>query len=249
MQVTIAKAYFDSLVERAARAFVFATACVIVAFTLGFGKFAIALIAAISFLRPLLITARIFRERLGVNRPGVLARDRADTLKQREFGKLPFVNPFEAEADLPLEDRITLAAESCVEFNRSLCVLYLRTHAPRRSTKIAERDGSLELACLAAAHIRGCVRPSDHVAVIEPNEIIVCLNLIRDLSNVDTIVARITKRLGETCWPSDLALHIGRAMHPVNGYRGVDLVASARAQASALSEDRPARRRGRKAQG
>ncbi len=176
------------------------------------------LFVVLSLAPPVVVAARATRARLGDIRPDAAVA--TPNAGMREFANLPFENPFDADkGDLPLENRISLAAESSAEFSRGVSVLYLRTPAT------VDAQGVL-------AVVRASLRPSDHAEMIAPNEIVACLNLIRDLSNVDGVIARLTQRLLEKGWPQATPPRFGRALYPMHGYSGGDLIGAARAQVS-----------------
>lgn len=175
-----------------------------------------ACVAVLAFAPLVISSVRATRARLGEAPP--IVEGAPAHAGMREFASLPFENPFDpAGADLPLDRRISLAAEASAEFSRGVSVLYLQTPAT------VDPEGAL-------AVLRGALRPSDHAEMIGPDEIVACLNLIRDLSNVDGVVARLTQRLHERGWPQDMPPRFGRALYPMHGYSGADLIAAARAQ-------------------
>ena len=195
---------------------VFALFCALV--LAAFSRLLAAAVAALA-LAPLVIAAmRATRARLGEVPPEFATSPETSHAGMREFASLPFDNPFDpAHSDLPLDARITMAAEASAEFSRGASVLYLRTPP--------NVDAAGVLAILRAA-----VRPTDHVEMIGPGEIVACLNLIRDLSNVDGVIARLTQRLHDNGWPQGAPPRFGRALYPMHGYSGADLIAAARAQ-------------------
>lgn len=184
-----------------------------------------ACVALMAFAPLIIASVRATRARLGEAPP--IVEGASTHAGMREFASLPFENPFDpARADLPLDRRISLAAEASAEFSRGVSVLYLQTPAS------VDPEGAL-------AVLRGSLRPSDHAEMIGPDEIVACLNLIRDLSNVDGVIGRLTQRLHERGWPQDAPPRFGRALYPMNGYSGADLIAAARAQVRPAQAPRP----------
>lgn len=186
-----------------------------------------AIVALLAFAPLVIGSVRATRARLGEAPPIVDGASAHAGL--REFATLPFENPFDpARADLPLDRRISLAAEASAEFSRGVSVLCLQTPAS------VEPEGAL-------AVLRASLRPSDHAELIAPDEIVACLNLIRDLSNVDGVIGRLTQRLHERGWPQDTPPRFGRALYPMHGYSGADLIAAARAQVRPAPAPQPRR--------
>ncbi|MFT4057453.1 MAG: hypothetical protein QM681_23325, partial [Novosphingobium sp.] len=191
----------------------------------------LAAIVAVLAVAPLIISsARATRARNG-ELPAVRAASPKDGYAgQREFANLPFENPFgPAHADAPLDARITMAAEASAEYSRSVSVLYLAT--PRN----VDPEGVVSI-------VRASLRPTDHVETTGAGEIVACLNLIRDLSNVDGVIARLAQRLHDNGWPRETPPRIGRALYPMHGYSGADLIDAARRQALDVAEAPSGRR-------
>lgn len=175
-------------------------------------------------------SARATRSRLGLVQPD-FATAASDPTRLREFETLPFDNPFSpASAHLSLALRITMAAEASAEYSRGASVLFL----PIESDAEAEK---------AFAVLREALRPTDHVEIVDDG-VVACLNLIRDLANVDGVIARLTRKLVESGWPPETPPRFGRALYPMHGYSGADLMESARAQARAATEASESRTRG-----
>ena len=58
-----------------------------------------------------------------------------------------------------------------------------------------------------------------------------CCPLLRDASAVDAIVKRLEKGLGDADLPSaSLEVQLGKAVYPMDGYTGADLIAHARSK-------------------
>lgn len=189
-----------------------------------------AAVAALAVAPLFISAARATRARHGELPTGLAISPEDGHAGQREFANLPFENPFgPAHADAPLEARITMAAEASAEYSRSVSVLYLAT--PRN----VDQAGVVRI-------VRASLRPTDHVETIGAGEIVACLNLIRDLSNVDGVIARIAQRLQENGWPQATPPRIGRALYPMHGYSGADLIEAARRQALDVAEAPSGRR-------
>lgn len=181
-------------------------------------------------LAPVLFAAvRSTRSRLGDVPPTFASDPTAYPSYKREFETLPFANPFSPDSDhLPLAQRITMAAEAAAEYSRGASVLFLAT----------DDDATTQRAYRV---MRDALRPSDHVEIVEGG-VVACLNLIRDLANVDGVIARLTRRLLEADWPQSNPPRFGRALYPMHGYSGADLIEAARQQVRPATSARNARR-------
>ena len=185
-------------------------------------RFSFGLAASLGMLAlaPLIFAGvRATRSRLGDVQPTLTAGS-VDPAHMREFETLPFDSPFSpASAHLSLAIRITMAAEASAEYSRGASVLFLPVESDAEAAK-------------AFAVLRDALRPTDHVEIVDDG-VVACLNLIRDLANVDGVIARLTRKLVESGWPPETPPRFGRALYPMHGYSGADLMESARAQAQA----------------
>ena len=164
------------------------------------------------------------RERNGVKLPSAGLFPGGDP-ERREFGTLAFagasVGPEVAPA---LEDLITQAASFSNDFGRRLSVVSVRIPGlPRYMRKL--------VAALLRTHVRG----KDLVAIVSEDEFIVCSHLLRDASDADIIVKRLEGafRDAELSYAS-LEVQFGRAVYPMDGYTGSDLISHARSKLRAI---------------
>ncbi len=166
--------------------------------------------------------ARAVKERHGDEKPDWLAKAGNSAQDRREFEHLPYENPFEAQpGQLALEDRITAAAEASMQFGRRISIVHI--YAPGAGREVVEQ---------AATVARAKLRPSDHVEVVHDDQIIVCVNMIRDMQNADLVLSRVRAAVSEQ--GIDCAgWSFGRALCPVHGYNGIDLIESARRDSGA----------------
>ena len=140
------------------------------------------------------------------------------------------VNPFsETALQAVLHRQIETAAVASVEFGRTLGVVYF---------KIAEQDehggdengaGSSEGLSGLLSDFRRVLRKTDHVALLGPNEIIVCISLLPGLSELVAIAERLRK-VGAAAGSRAVLLQpaAGLAIYPLCGYDGGDLIEYAR---------------------
>jgi hypothetical protein len=161
------------------------------------------------------------RERNGDKMPTSVAFE-GGRIERREFGSLTFralLNQWKAE--LPLEGFITEAAKCSNDYGRRLSVIYVRIpNLPR-----AMRE-------LVANLLRMNLRSTDEVAIISSDEFVVCAPLLRDAVAAEVI----SKRLAEAIRKADLAsaapeVHFGKAIYPMDGYTGADLIRHSRSVA------------------
>lgn len=193
-------------------------------------SFWLAAAAVVVALAPVVFAAvRSTRSRLGDVPPTFASDPTSYPSYKREFETLPFANPFSPDSDhLPLAQRITMAAEAAAEYSRGASVLFLATD-----------DGATTQRAYRV--MRDALRPTDHVEIVEGG-VVACLNLIRDLANVDGVIARLTRRLLDADWPQSSPPRFGRALYPMHGYSGADLIEAARQQVRPATSARNARR-------
>lgn len=161
---------------------------------------------------------RAVRERFGDDEPEWLKDPQKYAKNRREFRDLPFPNPFElSEANTTLGDVIALSGQACVQYGRRLSVVCLRF--PRRDSVALE---NLETV------IRACVRKTDHVQASSDSEILICLNMVRDIDEVEVVLDRIRAAFARLDATNSLRFAAGAAIYPLHGYRGAELIEKAR---------------------
>jgi hypothetical protein len=160
---------------------------------------------------------RSVRERHGDVAPEWLKGFARTRRERREFPTLPFETRFDAVGGaLDLPERITTAAEASRQFGRRVCVIHFR--APGTDSAFLRS---------AAEFMAKQLRNSDFVEVVAGYEIVICLNMIRDLGEGQMIVGRLMSKLASS--PIFAApWKIGAAMYPMHGYTGEDLMNAAR---------------------
>lgn len=169
---------------------------------------------------------------VGQDRTGEAPASQSSPADRREFRQLPFENPFAASAgDLSLEDRITLAAERSKQFGRSICILHCSVPGYQERSASHGRAAADAMVAKIAESMRERVRPSDHVAIVGKSQIVVCLNLIKDLTNSQLVADRLGRGIAALPdWPAPHAPIFGRALYPMHGYNGADLIEAARSR-------------------
>jgi len=160
------------------------------------------------------------RERNGDKRPAPISYQ-SRRYERREFGTVPFSSLFEKwKADLSFEDTITEAAYCSNEYGRRLSVICVRIPGASRAT----RD-------LVADLLRKHVRSTDEVDMVSNEEIVVCCHLLRDALSAEIIFKRL-ERVLRSSGPisASFPVRIGKALYPLDGYTGADLISTARSK-------------------
>ncbi len=108
-------------------------------------------------------------------------------------------NPFQAvRGERALEDRLDIAAKASWEFQRTAAVAYFRL---RDFNEIVAREGESAargvMASLVAA-LSSRIRKSDAVSLLAQDEIAICLSLIADQIDLESVGRRLTGALRET---------------------------------------------------
>jgi hypothetical protein len=137
----------------------------------------------------------------------------------RELGNFTFRCLLDRwKAELSFEDLVTEAANCSNDFGRRLCVIYLRMPA----LPPIMRD-------FVANLLRENVRSTDEVGVVSDDEFVVCAPLLRDALATDIILNRLAEAVrAADVTSSTLQAHFGKAVHPMDGYTGVELIGHAR---------------------
>jgi hypothetical protein len=180
----------------------------------------LALIAMAFILPPIWNLVQSHRERNGDKLPAATALE-AGVGDRREFAALPFGGLFgKWKAELPFEEMITEAAYCSNEYGRRLSVICVRIPGLSR----VMRD-------LVANLLRMNVRAKDEVEVVSDDEFIVCSHLLRDAAAADIILKRLEGALRKADLFSEVCeIQIGKAVYPMHGYTGADLISYARSQ-------------------
>jgi hypothetical protein len=158
------------------------------------------------------------RERLGDKLPDSIAHIPGQE-ERRELGNFTFRCLLDRwKAELSFEDMVTEAISCSNEFGRRSCVIYL--HMPDLAPMMRDFVANL---------LRENVRGTDEVAAISDNEFVVCAPLLRDALATDIVLKRLIAAVADAEVTSPtLRAHFGKAIHPMNGYTGAELIAHAR---------------------
>lgn len=145
-------------------------------------------------------------------------------------------NPFFSTSSVEvLEGQIEAAAAASVEFNKTFGIIYFKVGASDgKMLQPINGDTSQAIEDLAEK-LRSALRKTDHVAVIDHSEIVVCISLLPGYTELTSIGERLRKiGLESGLFEKDFAQKPGLAIYPLGGYRGGELIASARTQHSKL---------------
>jgi len=157
----------------------------------------------------------------------------ADPSAAKPLRNLP-VNPFAPDgSSLSLTQQIEAAAAASVEYERTLGLIYFKIPTPRRNS--AERSVvayNSDLHALVGT-LRASLRKTDHVTVINPGELIVCLSLLPGLTELKSIARRLQQAASaHKRFSAAFETPPGLAIYPMCGYRGEELIAFARRNAN-----------------
>ena len=136
-------------------------------------------------------------------------------------------------AQLPFEDFVTELANGSNLYGRRFSVICVKIVGLSADKKVQVSD-----------LLRRNVRAFDEIRALSDDEFVVCTPLLSDAKDANLVLNRLRNAL----LASDLLgapskLQMGCALHPLDGYSGKDLIASARNDLRARAK-RPARARG-----
>jgi GGDEF domain-containing protein len=140
-------------------------------------------------------------------------------------------SPFTPTTDVvTLGKQIEIAAAACVRFSRTIGLIYFEIPSLPALDRVHGIAAAEAIIDALAEKIRRALRPTDHVAVINRNQIIVCISLLANASDLKSVAARIyalaqRHELGDS---SGLPYPPGYAIYPLNGYDGASLIEAAR---------------------
>lgn len=175
------------------------------------------LIAAAFTLLAIVAYVRSTMERLGDLKPEWPETPTRPNENRRDFPDPTLAAYFDLTAGAPsLDERITMLAQVCGEFGRHVGVMNFQFG-------VADRD---ELKRAFSA-LRAGIRRTDLLERVSEKEVVVCLNMIRDVHAVEGVTRRLTQalerqRIDPSAWT------VGCAISPIHGYTGADLIAFAR---------------------
>jgi hypothetical protein len=161
------------------------------------------------------------RERHGDKLPDSIAFSPGQE-ERRELGNFTFRCLLDRwKAELSFEDLVTEAASCSNDFGRRACVIYVRM--PGLAPIMRDFVANL---------LRENVRSTDEVGVISEDEFVVCAPLLRDALAADIVLKRLAGAVQAADITSPaLEAHFGKAIHPMDGYTGTELIGHARSAA------------------
>jgi hypothetical protein len=160
------------------------------------------------------------RERNGDKLPSLTSYQGA-LRERREFGAVPFSGlSGKWIAEIAFEDTISDAAYCSNEYGRRLSVICVRIPG----LPLAKLDLVVNL-------LRLHTRSNDEVEIVSNGEFMVCSHLLRDALAADVILKRLEGALRSAdLFSASLEVQLGKAVYPMHGYTGADLISYARSQ-------------------
>lgn len=142
-------------------------------------------------------------------------------------------SPFTRSSDpVTLGGQIEIAAEACVRLGRTMGIIYFEI--PHVAPRPASAD--MDVGVLAAA-LRRALRPTDHVAILGRDQIVVCVCLLATATDLHGVGARLSAVSRRQAIFGDFGPPpIGYAMYPLDAYGGEELIEAARADYRRQSE-------------
>lgn len=204
--------------------------------TLGYGGMAFPLLASLHAPDPVVaLTTTAFviptilnlvashRERSGDKLPDEIGH-RPGAHERRELGNFTFRCLLDKwKQELSFADLVTEAASCSNDFGRRSCVIYLRI--PGLTAPM--RDFFADL-------LRENVRSTDEVGIVGDDELVVCAPLLRDALAAEIVLKRLVEAVhAADIAPASFEAQFGKAIHPMDGYTGAELIDHARAGAKA----------------
>ncbi len=140
-------------------------------------------------------------------------------------------SPFTPSTDhAMLGKQIEIAATACVRLSRTIGLIYFEIPSFSVLEKIhgaAEADARIEM---LAEELRQALRATDHVAVLNRNQIVVCICLLASASDLKSVAGRLSAIMQrqDLADNQETSLSPGYAVYPLNGYEGLSLIDAAR---------------------
>ena len=186
------------------------------------GSEATAALAAATVLLPSMVAAvDAHRERNGDKSPlpTSIGADGDKARERRVFETSAFYRAVnKVKAQLSFEDFVTEMANCSNVYGRRFSVTCVRIAGLTecRRTEIADL-------------LRKTVRASDEIRLMNDEEFLVCTPLLSDAKDADLVLNRLRRALLASQLLEDPStLSLGRALHPLDGYSGRDLIEAAR---------------------
>lgn len=141
------------------------------------------------------------------------------------------LNPFTLSRDpTTLAREIENAAEACLPLSRTIGVVYFEVRAfGELQRELGAADADAAVTALATA-MRSSLRATDHVAVLNRDQIVVCICLLANALDLESVANRL-KRVaqGQGAAGAQIAAGpTGYAIYALNGYEGSELIEAAR---------------------
>ncbi len=146
-------------------------------------------------------------------------------------------NPFtQSSSPATLGSQIEAAAEASVRHGRTVGLVYFEFPVVFAVEKEAGGEAADALVNALAGDFRRAVRTTDHVAIINRDEIVVCICLLSSRKDLETIASRLSAaaRRRNMIGEEASSLPVGLSIYPLDGYSGAELIKSARLRHQAL---------------
>lgn len=153
-----------------------------------------------------------------------------------EAGRLALVprtlphSPFTTLDAATLESQIEIAAEACVRLSRTVGLIYFEVPAYAEIERQEGKQRADEIMSALAEALRHYLRVTDHVAVLDGNQIVVCVCLLDKATDLEGVAKRLAvivqrhKLDGE----ANAMARPGLSVYPLHGYSGSELIAAAK---------------------
>ena len=154
--------------------------------------------------------------------------------------KLPD-SPFSASANEPiLAEQIEVAAEACVRLGATIGLIYFEIPF---LTQIEKDYGSRPVDAVIALLTREfgrALRPTDHIEVLDRHQFVIAICLLKNAGDLESIARRlggVLSRQGFHLRGSNSNIPAGKAVYPLDGYKGQELIEAARQDYRAQIDD------------
>jgi endo-1,4-beta-D-glucanase Y/GGDEF domain-containing protein len=152
-------------------------------------------------------------------------------------------NPFSSSGGLPvLAEEIETAAAASVRLSRTVGLIYWEFPALSAIEKEQGAQAADALIASLAQDFRRALRTTDNVAILNRTQILVVICLLAGRKDLETIASRLTAaaRRRDMLDADAPSLPAGLAIHPLDGYSGLELIESARRRYRELRPETPA---------
>lgn len=140
-------------------------------------------------------------------------------------------SPFTPTTSLTaLGEQIEVAASACVRLSRTVGLIYFEVPTLATIEKEHGAEAADSASAMLADTLRRSLRPTDHVAVLARDQIVACICLLANLTDLKSVAGRLVGVMQR----QGVVSHVipptspGFAIYPLDGYGGLDLIEAAR---------------------